>query len=163
MRSFADYRANWGGTSAKPDLSQRSWNMLALPAVVLAVMAVLQIISFGKFKDWVDEIRVGWPAVVAVAIIVAELWGALSLLQINMNSMMRFLGVSLAVLVSGFWFIENLQVASSGGAGQLPNSGFFGKYLSQSPGWWTIVEVTILLFWIVYAAELLKWRPRTWR
>jgi hypothetical protein len=137
--------------------------MLALPAVVLAVMAVLQIISFGKFKDWLDEIRVGWPAVVAVAIIVAELWGALSLLQINMNSMMRFLGVSLAVLVSGFWFIENLQVASSGGAGQLPNSGFFGKYLSQSPGWWTIVEVTILLFWIVYAAELLKWRPRTWR
>lgn len=163
MRSFADYRANWGGSSAKADISQRHWNMLAIPAVVLAVMAVLQIISFGKFKDWLDEIRVGWPAVVAVAIIVAELWGALSLLQINLNSMVRFLGVSLAVLVSGFWFIENLQIASSGGAGQLPNSGLFGKYLSQSPGWWTIVEVTVLLFWVVYAAELLKWRPRNWR
>jgi hypothetical protein len=163
MRSLTDYRANWGGAGAKPDLSQRHWNMLAIPAIVLAVMAVLQIISFGKFKDWLDEIRVGWPAVVAVVIIVAELWGALSLLQLNMNSLMRFLGVSLAVLVSGFWFIENLQVASSGGAGQLPNSGLFGKYLTQSPGWWTIVEVSILLFWVVYAAELLKWRPRSWR
>jgi hypothetical protein len=137
--------------------------MLAIPAIALAVMAVLQIISFGKFKDWLEEIRVGWPAVVAVVIIVAELWGALSLLQLSLNKMMRFLGVSLAVLVSGFWFIENLQIASSGGAGQLPNSGLFGNYLMQSPGWWTILEVSILLFWIVYAAELLKWRPRSGR
>jgi hypothetical protein len=133
--------------------------MLAVPAVILAIMAILQIISFGKFKDWLDEIRVGWPAVVAVIIIIAELWGAISLLQINMNRMVRFIGVSLAVLVSGFWFVENLQIASSGGAGQLPNSGLFGKYLTQSPGWWTILEVSLLLFWVVYAAELLKWRP----
>jgi hypothetical protein len=160
MRSFTDYSANWGGTSGKPELSQRSWNMLAVPAVILAVMAILQIISFGKFKDWLDEIRVGGPAVVAVIIIIAELWGAVSLLQIGMSRALRFVGVSLAVLVSSFWFVENLQIASSGGAGQLPNSGFFGKYLMQSPGWWTILEVTILLFWVVYAAELLKWRPR---
>jgi hypothetical protein len=159
MRSLTDYRSNWGGTSEKPALSQRNWNMLAIPAIVLAVMAILQVISFGKFKDWLDEIRVGWPAVVAVVIIVAELWGALSLLQLNMNRLFRFIGLSLAVLVSGFWFVENLQIASSGGAGQLPNSGLFGKYLTQSPGWWTIVEVSILLFWVVYAAELLKWRP----
>jgi hypothetical protein len=159
MKSLSDYSANWGGSSDKPDLSQRHWNMLAVPAVVLAVMALLQIISFGKFKDWLDEIRIGWPAVVAVVIIVAELWGAASLLNISMSRMVRFVGVSLAVAVSGFWFVENLQIASSGGAGQLPNSGLFGKYLAQSPGWWTILEVTLLLFWVVYAAELLKWRP----
>jgi hypothetical protein len=163
MRSLTDYRSNWGGASDKPELSQRHWNMLAIPAVVLAVMAILQIISFGRFKDWLTEIRIGWPAVVAVVIILAELWGALSLLQLNMSRMLRFLGVSLAVLVSGFWFVENLQIASSGGAGQLPSSGLFGKYLNQSPGWWTILEVSILLFWVVYAAELLKWRPGTRR
>lgn len=159
MKSLADYRANWGGSSDKPDLSQRQWALLAIPAIVLAVMAILQIISFGKFKDWLEEIRVGWPAVVAVVIILAEIWGAASLLNLSMNRMVRFLGVSLAVLVSGFWFIENLQLASSGGAGQLPNSGFFGNYLMQSPGWWTILGVSVLLFWVVYAAELLKWRP----
>jgi hypothetical protein len=146
MRSLTDYRANWGGDSGKPNLEQRYWNLLAVPAIVLAVMAILQIISFGKFKDWLDEIRVGWPAVAAVIIIIAELWGALSLLQFGVNRTVRFIGLSLAVIVSGFWFIENLQL--------------FGKYLTQSPGWWTIIEVSIILFWVLYAAELLKWRPR---
>ncbi len=160
MKSFTDYRANWSGGNTKPGLSQRHWNILAIPAIVLAVMAILQIVSFGKFKDWLDEIRVGWPAVVAVVVIVAEVWGALSLLQINLNGMVRMFGISLAVLVSGFWFVENLQVTVNGGAGQLPNSGFFGKYLTQSPGWWTILEVSILLFWVVYAAELLKWHSK---
>jgi hypothetical protein len=160
MRSLTDYRANWGGDSGKPNLEQRYWNLLAVPAIVLAVMAILQIISFGKFKDWLDEIRVGWPAVAAVIIIIAELWGALSLLQFGVNRTVRFIGLSLAVIVSGFWFVENLQLAANGGAGQLPNSGLFGKYLTQSPGWWTIIEVSIILFWVLYAAELLKWRPR---
>jgi hypothetical protein len=158
MRSLTDYSANWGGTGGKPGLTQRNWNMLAIPAIVLAVMAILQLVSFGKFKDWLEEIRVGWPAVVAVVVIIAELWGAFSLLQVGMSRMIRFIGISLAVLVSGFWFIENLQLAANGGAGQLPNSGLFGKYLTQSPGWWTILEVSILLFWVVYSAELLKWR-----
>jgi len=159
MRSLTDYRANWGGTNERVELRQTHWNILAIPAIALAVMAVLQIISFGKFKDWLDSIRVGWPAAVAVVLIIAELWGAASLLQLNWNRMVRFIGLTLAVLVSGFWFIENLQLAANGGAGQLPNSGFFGKYLTQSPGWWTILEVSILLFWVIYAAELLKWRP----
>ncbi|MBX4191126.1 hypothetical protein KW794_03485, partial [Candidatus Saccharibacteria bacterium] len=64
----------------------------------------------------------------------------------------------LAVLVLGFWFVENLYLATSSG-GQLPSSGFFGNYLNQQPSWWSILEATILLFWVVYAAELLKWRP----
>jgi uncharacterized integral membrane protein len=140
----------------KPNISQTQWYILAVPAIILLLMAALQIISFGKFKDWLMEIRIGWPAVAAVAIIAAEILGALSLTQINMDRTLRFIGVTLALLVSGSWFVENLQLASSGGAGQLPNSGFFGNFLAQSPGWWTILEVTILLFWITYAAELLK-------
>jgi hypothetical protein len=134
------------------------WNLLAIPAAVLAVMAILQIVSFGKFKDWLDSIRIGWPVVVAIAIIVAELAGALSLLRVPMASMWRFFGVSLAVIVAGFWFIENAYLASSSG-GQLPTSGLFGNYLNQQPGWWTIIEVSLLLFAVVFAAELLKWRP----
>lgn len=158
MRSYRDYRSNWSGGASTPVLSPASWNLLAIPAAVLAVMAILQIISFGRFKDWLDSIRVGWPAVVAVIIIIAELWGALSLLRIPMSAMWRFLGISMAVLVVGFWFIENLYLTTSSG-GQLPTSGLFGNYLNQQPGWWTILETTVLLFWIVYAAELLKWRP----
>lgn len=160
MKSLADYRTNWSGTSAKSELNQRDWNMLAIPAVVLAVMAILQVISFGKFKDWLDGTGVGWPAVVAVVLILAELWGAVSLLQVGMNKAMRWVGLTLAVLVSGFWFVKNIMEATNGTITQAPSSGLFGKYLTQTPGWWTVVEVSALLFWVVYAAELLKWRDR---
>ena len=158
MKALGDYRSNWSSEAGTPELSSMQWNLLAIPAAVLAVMAILQIISFGRFKDWLESIRVGWPVAVAVVVIIAELWGAVSLLRVPLSAMVRFAGLSLAVLVLGFWFIENLYLATSSG-GQLPSSGYFGKYLNQQPGWWTIAEITIMLFWVVYAAELLKWRP----
>jgi hypothetical protein len=149
-------RVKRSGDNQTPNLSRTQWYILAVPAVVLTVMAILQIISFNEFKNWLEEIRVGWPVAVAVVIIVAELLGAASLTPVNISRMLRFTGLSLAVIVTGFWFVENLQIASSGGAGQLPSSGFFGNFLTQSPGWWTILEVTVLLFWVTYAAELLR-------
>ena len=156
MRAIGNY-ADWSGGAKVPSLTAMNWNVMAIPAAVLAVMAILQIISFNEFKDWLQSIRIGWPTAVAVGIIVAELWGALSLLRIPMPPVLRFIGVALAILVTGFWFIETLYLATST-AGQLPNSGYFGKYLAQSPGWWTVLEATVMLFLIVYAAELLKWR-----
>jgi len=158
MKSLSDYKSNWSGGAKTPNVTNSQWNLLAVPAAVLAVMAVLQIISFGRFKDWLDSIGIGWPAVVAVVIIIAELWGAVSFLRVPISATWRFLGIALTVLVTGFWFIENVYLASNSG-GQLPSSGFFGKYLNQQPGWWTVIEISIMLFWVVYAAELLKWRP----
>lgn len=158
MRSYRDYRANWAGGAKVAELSPRQWNLLAVPAAVLAVMAILQIISFGGFNDWLVSVRIGWPTVMAIVIIVAEIAGALSLLRLPVSPMMRFLGLTLAVLVAGFWFVENLYLATSTG-GQLPSSGLFGKYLNQQPSWWTVLEVSVLLYWVLYGAELLKLRP----
>lgn len=157
MRSLTT-RSNWGGTSDKPELSQASWNILAIPAIVLTVMAILQLISFGKFRDWLDGAGIGWSAVVAIVVIIAEFWGALSLLQVGIGRAWRWLGLTLAVLVTGFWFIVNITQVTNGRITQGPNSGYFGHYLSQMPGWWTVIEISILLFWVIYAAELLKWR-----
>lgn len=158
MRSVSN-RSNWSGGANTPELSQNQWNLLAIPAAVLAVMAVLQIISFGRFKDWLDSIGVGWTAVVAVVLIIAELWGAVSLLRVPMSSMLRFLGLSLGVLAVGFWFIENLYVVSNGIADRIAGSDYFGRYLSQTAGWWTVIEVAIMLYLLVWAAEIIKWRP----
>jgi hypothetical protein len=157
MRSLSGYGSNWSGGTKTPALSATSWNLMAIPAAVLAVMAILQIISFSSFKDWLESIRIGWPAVVAAVIIVAELWAAVSLLRIPMHPMLRYIGISLGVLVTTFWFVETLYLTTST-AGQLPNSGFFGKYLAQSPGWWTVLEASLLLYWFLYTAEVLKWR-----
>src|SRR3954451_8663380 len=118
MRSLSDYRSNWSGGARTPEATSRQWNLLAIPAAVLAVMAILQIISFGQFKNWLDSIRIGWPTAVAVVIIIAELIGAVSLLRMPLNAMLRFWGIALAVLVAGFWFIENLYLTTSTG-GQL--------------------------------------------
>ena len=159
MRSYRDYRSNWSGGTKTPELVPATWNAMAIPAAVLFVMAILQLIGFGKFKDFLDGIKIGWPAVVAVVIIIAELWGAISLLRVPMSAMLRFWGVALAVIVTGFWFVENLFLVTSDTAKSMQNSGLFGKYLSQTPGWWTVIEVTVLLFWVAYCAEMLKWRP----
>jgi hypothetical protein len=67
MRS---YRSNWSGGESVPELSNTTWTLLAIPAAALVVMAILQITSFSSFKDWLEGIRVGWPAVVAVAVII---------------------------------------------------------------------------------------------
>lgn len=155
MRSLS----NWSGGEKTPGVSPMGWNLLAIPAAVLFVMAILQIISFGKFGDFLSNVNIGWSTGVAVVIIIAEIWGGLSLLRIPMPALLRFWGVTLAVLVAGFWFIESLFFVTSDVAKHLGNSGFFGKYLSQTPGWWTVIEATIFLFWVVYAAELLKWGP----
>ncbi len=159
MKAVSDYRSNWSGGTATPELTQMHWNLLAIPAAVLAVMAVLQIASFGTFKDLLNMAGIGWAVGTAVILIILELWGALSLLRIPMNRMWRFLGLSLAVLAVGFWFVENLYFVTSNLAMTLGNSGYFGKYLAQTPGWWSVVEASIMLFWLVYAAELIKWRP----
>jgi hypothetical protein len=159
MKSVTDFRSNWSGGATTPGLNQAQWNALAIPAAILAVMAILQLISFGKFKDWLDGVGIGWSAIVAIVLIVGELWGAVSLLRVPMSAMVRFFGLTLSVLVTGFWFVENLYQVSSNSVGAVQNSGYFGRYLTQTPGWWSVVEATVLLFWILYAAELLKWRP----
>jgi hypothetical protein len=161
MKSVLDYRSNWSGGTTTPELNQNQWNMLAIPAAILAVMAILQLISFGKFKDWLDGVGIGWSAVVAVVIIIAELWGAASLLRVPMSAMVRFFGLFLSVAATSFWFVENLYLVSRNSASVAQSSGYFGRYLTQTPGWWSVIEISILLFWIIYAAELLKWRPGT--
>lgn len=147
----------WGEMSQPPNLTDQQWGITSLLGVVLVVMALLQAIGFGDFKDWLDSIGLGAPATWAVVIIVAELWAALSFFKLPLMNGFRMIGAWLAILVSGFWFIENLRLVSEGKAGVLASSGFFGKYLTQSPGWWTVIEVTVLLLWVVYSLRLTTW------
>ncbi len=142
-----------------PRLSNTQWNMTGLLGVLLIVMAILQLISFGSFKDWFAQVELAGPAVWAVVVILAELWAAAAFFKLRLSPLFRMVSSGLALLVAGFWFVENLQLIAGGAAGQLPSSGFFGRYLTQSPGWWTAVEVSLLFFWTVYAAGL-TWLDR---
>ena len=146
----------WGKMVDPPKLTSQQWNLAGLLGVVLIVMAVLQIISFSDFKDWLSQVGIDSPATCAVILIVAELWAALGFFKLKLMLGFRAISALLAVLVSGFWFVENLRLVSEGQAGTLTSSGFFGGFLEQSPGWLTVIESALLLFWVIYTLNLTK-------
>ena len=141
-----------------PKLTNTQWNLIGLLGVILIVAAILQAIGFNDFKGWFQSVgfNSGTAATVAVLMIIAELWAALSMFKLRLIPWFRTIGVYLAVLVAGFWFVENLRLISAQGAEEISSSGFFGKFLELSPGWWSVLGITAVLFWVIYSAGLLE-------
>src|SRR5262245_47411946 len=119
--------SGWTKTVNPPKLSTAQWNLTGLLGVVFVVMAVLQAIGFSDFKDWLDAIGLGSPATWAVVLILAELLAAVGFFRLKLPKVVAALSSLAALLVAGFWFIENLRLVSEASGGELTNSGFFGK------------------------------------
>lgn len=147
----------WSQMADPPKLTSMQWNVAGLTGVILIVMAILQVIGFGDFKDWLGSIGLGSPTTWAVCLIVAELIAAVGFFKLPLMNGLRLFSGALAVLVAGFWFIQNIRLVSDGAAGQVTNSGFFGKFLQQGPGWWTVIEATAFLILVVYSVSLTSW------
>lgn len=140
-----------------PKLSAQDWNMTMALGVVFVAMAVLQIASFNDFKDVLNATfglsgSTSW----AVVLILAELWAAVAFFKLRLSALFRMFSSVFAILVSGFWFFENVRLVASDTTIQAANSGFFGRFLAQQPGWWTVIEVTIVLFWTLGAVEMTR-------
>lgn len=130
-------------------LGNTSLNLNTLLGALFIVMALLQALSFNNFKETLTIMDLSGPAVWAVGIILAEILAAIGLVGMAMTRQFWAVCAGAAVVVSGFWFFETLQVIASGKDVLLTNSGLFGKYLPQVPGWWTVVETSLLLFWVI--------------
>ena len=147
------------GVSVKRSTVSKGTNQrvdaVMLLGVVFLVMALLQVISFGSFKDWFAAVGFSSPATWAVVILLLEVIAGVGFLKIALPPMAKKVSRICAILASGFWFIENIRLVSDTTT-QYTSSGFFGKYLSQTPGWWTVIEVTILLVWTIYALDATK-------
>ncbi len=154
MAAKAAQLKGWGDMVAPPKLTNREWNLTSLLGVILIVGAILQVIGFSDFKDWLGSIGLESPTTWAVVLVIAEVWAAVGFFKLKLMRGFRLISSVLAVLVAGFWFIENLRLVAQVNAGELNSSGFFGKYLHQTPSWWTVLEVTIFLFWTIYAVKL---------
>ena len=146
----------WSEMVPPPRLTDRQWSNVSVLGVVLLVMAAAQLIGFSEFRSWFVDINVGPETAWAVGLIAAEVWAGLSFLKLRLTSAFRLVGTGLALAVAGFWFVENLQLISGGAASTLTNSGFFGKYFAQAPGWWTAIEASVLVLWTLYAVNLVK-------
>lgn len=139
-----------------PKLSSQQWNIVSLVGVILLVMAILQIASFNEFKNTLEIAGLSGPTAWAVVIIAAEILAAVGFFKLRLSHLLRVISSALAVLVGAFWFALNLKLVTVGAEGKLDSSGFFGKFLEQTPGWWTVVGVTILLFLTLYSVELVE-------
>ncbi|HCM51554.1 TPA: hypothetical protein DIS56_00220 [Candidatus Saccharibacteria bacterium] len=158
MRTAEQQLKDWSETFANPPkLSQYDSWLTSLLAVVFLAMAILQVASFNDFKSALGGLGIAnSPETWAFILVVAEVWAALGFLKVRLHGLIRFFSGVFAVFAAGFWFVESLQVVAGTTAGQLANNGFFGKYLTQQPGWWTVLEASVLLFWVVYSLRLSK-------
>jgi hypothetical protein len=145
--------------TAPARLTKHQWSLVSLLGAILVIAAILQLISFNDFRDNLSNLGLSSPTTWGVLIILAELWGAANFFKLRLSHLFRVVSVTLAVLVAGFWFIESLQVVANNGQ-TVQSMGFFGGLLNQTPGWWTVVEASLLLFWTLYAVNLT--RPAIW-
>ena len=149
-------KSQWGANAVDPPaLASNEWYLVMVPAIVFIVMALLQIASFSDFRGWLEGIGFSSGATWAVILILAELWAAAGLFKIRLSALFRMVSSLFAILVSGFWLYENIRLVSSE---MITNgsSGFFGSFLNQQPGWWSVLEATIFFFWTLYAVRLTK-------
>lgn len=145
-----------GKTTEPPKLTDQQWNVMGLLGLVFIIMALLQLASFTDFKNWLADIGLGGPVLWAVGLIIAELWAAAGLFKLRLGNLFRMVSAFLAVLVAGFWFVENLRLVSDGSSVSLNSSGFFGRFLHQTPGWWSVIEVSVFMLAVLYAMSVFK-------
>jgi hypothetical protein len=143
-------------TVAPPVLTTGQWLFAAVPGLILLAAAILQLVSFADFVDALSAMGLPGPTAWAVCIILAELWGAAGFFRWRLSAGFRLVSYTMALAVSLFWFVENLQLVANNVGAQLDNSSFFGRFLPQQPGWWTVLEVSIFLFLVLYMIDLMR-------
>jgi hypothetical protein len=137
-----------------PKLSSRQWYLTSTLGVIFLLAALLQAISFGDFENWLESLGLGSSVLWAVGLIIAEVWAALGFFRLPLMKGFRKISSWLAILVSGFWFIQTLRLVSDGAAGNLQSSGYFGGFIEQTPSWWTVIGITIVLLLTAYSLRL---------
>ncbi|MBA3757543.1 hypothetical protein H0X09_01640 [Candidatus Saccharibacteria bacterium] len=157
MKKIDNRSRQWKVSTVDPPmLTRQEWVMANLLGGLFILTALLQLISFGEFADILKPMGLPGPGVWAAAAIGAELLAAASLFRLKLSYLFRLVAGASALLVSGFWFVLSAQNLATGRE-QLPSSGLFGGFFNQSPGWWVIVEVTVLMFSTIYVVALTRY------
>jgi hypothetical protein len=160
---MADKEKGWPVSAEEPPaLVSRQWLSLNLLGVILVVMAMGQLLSFPDFANNFDAMGMGPPKLWALLVILAELWAAAGFFRVRLSRAFRRVSNLFALFVGVFWFYEMVRQASEGnnlqffvdGKAHDLSANLFGRFLTQTPGWWSVIEATLLLFWILYALEV---------
>jgi len=139
-----------------PEVGRSHEGMVTLLGIVFLAMAITQLLTFNKFEIILYVGGLTAKTAWAVAIILAEILAAAGFFKIRISHLLRVLSAVAALSVSIFWFVYNIKLIADGLAGIVPNIGFFGDYLAQTPGWWTTLMTTVLVLWVIYALDLMR-------
>jgi hypothetical protein len=138
-------------------LTTQDWVISGILGALLLAAGIIQLINFSDFRDNFEQLGINTGATAwAIGIIVAELWGAANMFKLRLSYGFRIVSAGLAILAASFWFVLNLQLISDGKE-SVSTSNFFGRFLDLSPGWWSAIIVTVLLFWTLYAVALTRY------
>jgi hypothetical protein len=138
-----------------PALNNHQWAAAAVVGAVLLAMALAQILSIREFQDNFALQDMPATPVLAVLLILAELWAAAGFFQIRLSPLFRRASNGLALLVGLFWLTWILYLLSSLFK---YSANFFGGFLHQQPGFWPVFEAIALLLLMVYVLDRMSSR-----
>lgn len=148
---------------APPNLTPRQWWLSHLLALIFLAAAILQLINFHDFADNFGALAYPTANLWAGAIIFVELMAAFGFLRVRQSWGFRAVTNYLAVIGGLFWLVNSLRTLSNFDGASIDIDGrsavvsnFFGRYLTQAAGWWTVIEATVFLLLVLYTVEIMR-------
>jgi len=155
----AELKRRWTPVAIEPPtLSNNQWYLSSIVGIVLIAAAFLQIFSFQDFSNNFSDMGLSSANWWAGAVLLAEIWGAASFFKIRLSWLFRKFSNFFAIAVAGFWFFESVRQAAMAPdeLSPLDTMNYFGRFLAQAPGWWSVIEITAFSFLVLYALEMLR-------
>ena len=149
----AETKRHWTVVAvAPPTLSPQLRLLSNTLGLVFVLASSLQIIGFQDFINNLSSQGLDGARYWGGAIIFTELWAAASFFKIPLSPLFRTFSNSLAIVVAGYWFLQILRIMSDN-FNISKNANFFGKYLTQHAGWWTLLESGIFLLLVLHVVD----------
>ncbi|HET9850549.1 MAG TPA: hypothetical protein VFP35_02930 [Candidatus Saccharimonadales bacterium] len=145
-----------------PNLSYGQWQWMAVIGCLFLLMGILQLISFADFSNNFAAIGTGSHKWWGALVILAELWATASFFKLRLSPGFRAVSRFWALAVSLFWFYNDVRQLSegsdlpyfAGGQVHAASANYFGGFLSQQPGWWTVIEAILFLSAVIYGLNI---------
>jgi hypothetical protein len=153
---------------APPNLSDNQWWLMSLLGAIFLLTALLQLFSFSDFSNNFAAMGLGTSNLLAGILIFLEFWAAAGFFKVRLSPLFRKVSNWAAGIVAGFWFYASIKTVSEGANGDFlsglqsssATANFFGRFLTQQPGWLTVIEATLFLILVIWALSFMQERGR---
>ena len=153
--SLQTNQPNWTVQPVDPPvLATSTWQAMNVLAVLLAIMATLQLSDFVAFSQDLNTLGVGsssfWPSVVCFA----EFWAIACLLRLPLSKAFRMVSSMMLIAVAAFWFLLSVSAVVQDNSAM--NFAIFGSFTDIKADWLMVLFTAGLLAACLWAANLVK-------